>query len=185
MSFERAYQHTLQWEGGYANNPADKGGETYKGIARNFHPYWEGWDYIDNYKRKVGPIPWNLVIESPKLEQQVQEFYRLKLWDRHNLGQILHQDLAIKIFDMLVNHGRGSALVQQAVNEVGGQVKVDNFIGPNTVQAINSVSPTRLLNKLLDIRRAYYDQIVARDPSQRQFYKGWIARLESFDKKKA
>lgn len=32
-------------EGGYSNDPIDLGGETYKGIARNAHPNWQG-DYL-------------------------------------------------------------------------------------------------------------------------------------------
>ncbi len=41
----------LSHEGGYANHPADKGGETYRGISRKANPNWEGWKYIDDVKR--------------------------------------------------------------------------------------------------------------------------------------
>ena len=34
--FETAYYLTNKIEGGYANDQDDKGGETYRGIARNF-----------------------------------------------------------------------------------------------------------------------------------------------------
>jgi lysozyme family protein len=183
MSFKKAFLHTLKWEGGYANIAEDKGGETYMGIARKFYPLWPGWDIIDNYKANVGPIPWNHKLDNANLKNEVLEFYRRQKWDRHRLGMIHNSDVAAKVFDMIVNHGQGSRLVQQAVNAVGGQVKEDNFVGPKTVQAINSVSPTRLFNKLLEIREDYYNKIVANDPTQARFLKGWLRRLESFKKK--
>ena len=45
--FNSAFQITMGNEGGYANNPADSGGETYKGIAKNYWPNWEGWTAVD------------------------------------------------------------------------------------------------------------------------------------------
>lgn len=183
MSFKQAFLHTLKYEGGYADIPEDRGGETYMGISRNFHPYWPGWDIIDNYKANVGPIAWNEKINNTKLNHYVRQFYRTQKWDRHRLGMIHNSDVAAKVFDMIVNHGQGSRLVQQAVNAVGGNVKEDNFVGPKTVAAINSVSPTRLFNKLLEIRRDYYHKIVENDPTQARFLQGWLRRLESFKKK--
>ena len=41
--FKVAFAKTIRFEGGYVNHKADKGGETYKGIARNFWPKWKGW----------------------------------------------------------------------------------------------------------------------------------------------
>jgi lysozyme family protein len=183
MSFQKAYAHTLKWEGGYANIAEDKGGETYMGIARRFHGNWPGWDIIDRHKEQYGPIAWNTRLPIPELERQVQRFYKDRKWDKHRLGMIHNSDVAMKVFDMVVNHGQGSRLVQKAVNAVGGNVREDNFIGAKTVAAINSVSPTRLFNKLLEIRRDYYHQIVERDPSQQRFIDGWLRRLESFKKK--
>ena len=47
--FQIAEAITGRNEGGYANNSADTGGETYAGIARNYWPKWQGWKYIDNF----------------------------------------------------------------------------------------------------------------------------------------
>ncbi len=52
MSFAEALKHTLEFEGGYANDPADRGGETFRGISRKNWPRWSGWDLIDQVKRK-------------------------------------------------------------------------------------------------------------------------------------
>ena len=45
--FLTAYAPLARYEGGWCNDPADRGGETYAGIARNFFPAWPGWALID------------------------------------------------------------------------------------------------------------------------------------------
>lgn len=44
---QRALKYTGQNEGGYINDIADKGKETFKGLSRNANPDWEGWNKID------------------------------------------------------------------------------------------------------------------------------------------
>ena len=41
--FRLAYKKIEAAEGGYVNDPDDKGGETYKGISRKANPDWNGW----------------------------------------------------------------------------------------------------------------------------------------------
>ena len=41
-NFDEAFALTMKSEGGYANNPNDTGGETYKGVSRKNHPKWNG-----------------------------------------------------------------------------------------------------------------------------------------------
>ena len=62
--FEPAFEKTMKFEGGYANNPADRGGETYRGIARKIWPGWNGWPLVDAAKQKAG-FPGNLAACSP------------------------------------------------------------------------------------------------------------------------
>ncbi len=52
QDFQKALAHTLEFEGGYANDPADSGGETFRGISRRNWPQWEGWPLIDQAKVK-------------------------------------------------------------------------------------------------------------------------------------
>ena len=48
--FKTAYDRTSKFEGGYSNDEADRGGETFAGIARVYHENWLGWKIIDQYK---------------------------------------------------------------------------------------------------------------------------------------
>lgn len=63
-----AYEKMIVREGGYklTNDPTDRGGMTYAGVARNRHPNWAGWPIIDQ-----GGTP-------PAL--MVRDFYRGAFW---------------------------------------------------------------------------------------------------------
>ena len=71
--FGEIFKKTMGHEGGYAFHELDRGGETYKGIARNFHKNWEGWKIVDNCKKDESNFPINLE-ENPGLEKSVFPF---------------------------------------------------------------------------------------------------------------
>jgi lysozyme family protein len=81
--FRTSYKITAKIEGGYANNPKDTGGETWRGIARKKNPGFIGWSIIDRL-RKQRCFP-NSLNASFELEQQVLNFYKENYWDVFNL----------------------------------------------------------------------------------------------------
>ena len=93
--FNKALEKVLQNEGGYANVSGDKGGETYKGIARNYHPDWPGWKIVDQVK----PLSWNETIDNDTLDFLVRAFYYEKFWRRYQLEKIDNFALQKIIFD--------------------------------------------------------------------------------------
>lgn len=76
-NFQRSFSKTSVFEGGYANNPNDKGGETYRGIARNHHPKWAGWKIIDTYSKigAEGSYLNKLCDGNDELQELVAQFY--------------------------------------------------------------------------------------------------------------
>lgn len=112
VDFKIAYNKTLKNEGGYANNPKDRGGETYKGIARKFHPNWKGWEYIDCYKNlhpNFTAKDINKHCSVHYIEELVMKFYKENFWDVLCLDKCFSQTLANEIFDDGVNRGTGAA----------------------------------------------------------------------------
>ena len=95
--FFPAYEAMIIDEGGYKLHTVagDRGGQTYAGIARNYHPDWPGWVWIG--KGEIPPA------------QLVRDFYRLQFWDPLRCGEIKQQSIAATLFNFAVNAGVGTA----------------------------------------------------------------------------
>lgn len=176
-SFEQAYNLTMGAEGGYANNPNDRGGETYKGVSRKNHPNWTGWKTIDEVKA-TNPASLNAAVaQQAGLQAAIHNFYQLNYWDPNRTGEIDDQQLANQVFDTAVNSGTGTAA--KFLQQVAG-VKVDMQIGPITLAAVNGADAKSIYTKFVDARRQFYERIIAANPSQKQFEKSWFSRLPDY-----
>jgi lysozyme family protein len=167
--FKTAYKITMAHEGGWANNPADTGGETWRGIARNKHPDWLGWMLVD--KAKHGDFPANLNSVSG-LQDMVD--------------QVNNQKIANELFDTSVNMGQGIAalFLQRSLNVSNRNGKdypdlqVDGNIGPVTINALNNHPRQEQVLKLLNtLQGARYISICEANPSQEIFLNSWLSRV--------
>lgn len=193
--FTIAYEPVKKFEGGWSNNKADRGGETYAGIARNFFPGWPGWPVIDRWKRSVGTRASALnraLATVPELREMVEDWYRAEWWDRLGLTA-LPQALAGEIFEQAVNLGKGGCgkkvqIVCNAYNYAGGgqlfaDLAVDGAIGPKTLNALKAIVANKadapsLVHALNCMQGSHYLELAARKPSQRQFIVGWMSRTQ-------
>lgn len=184
--FEAVYSETMKNEGGYANNPADKGGETYCGISRKFHPGWIGWQHIDEIKEKR-QIAWNE--HFPELDMPVRNFYRSIFWDVINGDAYTEYELAQQMFDTAVNCGTSAAgtLLQRVLNvlnckqKLWGDIKIDGVIGAKTIEALSLAylagKATTVLNAFIILRGSYYIGIMEMDETQEVWAENWLSRL--------
>ena len=104
--FKIAYKRTAKSEGGWNHVANDRGGETYKGIARKFWPEWPGWKLVDAAK----PLRHNQIIKSAALDQLVMDFYKAQFWDKIQGDHLRFQEFANELYDMAVNSGVSTAL---------------------------------------------------------------------------
>lgn len=162
-AFEKALKFTLQWEGGYSNHPADKGGETNKGIT---------WATYHAYRRsKKLPVRSVRLIES----KEVADIYYSMYWQKSGCD-LLPPSLALCHFDWAVNHGSNGAI--KTLQRLVG-TPADGVIGPNTKSAIANALKNQGEKSLC---AAY---CLARENcyrswgkgSQRVFLQGWLNRL--------
>ncbi|MDF9799763.1 lysozyme family protein [Catalinimonas alkaloidigena] len=182
MSFETAYNHLMQFEGNYAHVKGDMGGETYKGIARRYHPHWSGWATIDEYKIKHGPLKRNHYIPDPELDQKVKAFYLANYWHEIYCSKIADERVAHLMFDFYVHSGHvGMKIVQRCVNQLLDRdvLKIDGIVGKITLNWINKI-PGELLHDLIKERRRDFLEGLASRPGQSKFLKGWMRRVDSF-----
>jgi lysozyme family protein len=185
--FLPAHQATMGDEGGWAYNPADHGGETYKGIARNFWGHWKGWGIVDQIRiDEMVPSPpyggpgyslWvklfnRKLAEHSGLQVLVRTFYFNNFWTANHLDQINAQDVANWLYNHIVNGGgRGVKWMQ-----IAARVTPDGGIGPKTIAAINATPAAELLARAEDVAGAYRLDVAHQDPSQIQFLTSWLTR---------
>lgn len=182
MKFEDAFKIVLGFEGGYVNDPDDRGGETNYGITYNT---------LNNAKNK-GWIPFNVTIQNIQLEH-AKIIYKKGYWDVVQADSLPHP-LDLIMFDSAVNHGPGAAvkLLQKSLNALlrYTELKVDGIIGPLTLRAINDyvglgstpgTPPNSNIRYLcIDVllnRVELYSSIVNSNKSQEKFLKGWLNRV--------
>ncbi|MDG2012847.1 MAG: glycosyl hydrolase 108 family protein [Pirellulaceae bacterium] len=190
--FEIAYGETEMHEGGYANDPVDRGGETYRGVARHYHPNWSGWRIIDQLK-ETHPDDFKRRIEDHQgLVDSTKQFYRTKFWDPIRGDEIPDQSLANKVFDTGVNQGVASSIgyLQESLNLLNRNQKnyldiaVDKQMGPETQKSLQaflkleSGRPDFLLKLLNLMQAAKYLAIMRRDSTQERFARGWLNRVD-------
>lgn len=132
--YKSAIKRVLQTEGGYVSDPDDAGGETYKGIARNFWPKWMGWVFIDPAKRLNG-FPASLEKIVP-LQEFVIQFYKQNFWDKIGGDFIASQTIANNLVDSAVNEGIKPA-VKRAQSIVG--LAQTGIIDANLVTRLNNM----------------------------------------------
>ena len=167
--FDDIIQVVLEHEGGYVDDPDDRGGATNWGVTQKVFENYIG--------REVSKE------EVKKMTQQVaEEIYYEKYW-QPSRAEKLPAEIRQTYFDMVVNHGQGGAvkILQQACNnkrKPENQIDVDGGIGPNTIKAAAT-----LKNWELQVERSgFYWNLVSdgarytKRTTQVKFIRGWIRR---------
>ena len=134
-NFDIAYKRTAKFEGGYVNDPDDKGGETYFGIARKSNPQWLGWKIIDAQK-KLPNFPSNLTSVRYDLDTLEKNLYKVNYWDKVWGDKINNQKVANDMYDTAVNMGVGISI---KLSERQFKMKETSIISQDLLNKLNSV----------------------------------------------
>lgn len=153
MTFDQAFDALLGHEGGYANNPADPGGETMWGVTVAVAR-------ANGYQGSMRDLP----------RETAKAIYRKLYWDAVHADDLCNA-VRYPLFDAAVNSG-----VKQAVKWLQRAVEVqdDGILGPMTKAAANrygDVAAARMLGYRLDFMTSL--------PNWPQFGKGWARRIAS------
>jgi len=105
-SFEKAFVKTIKYEGGYVNNPNDKGGETYMGVSRKYHPNLHMWEIIDDLKKQFkGKTLNDMLRNNTVVQNDVKSVYKNGYWIPLDLDSMHSQSVANQFFDNAINCG--------------------------------------------------------------------------------
>lgn len=151
-TFEVAIDELLLQEGGYVNDPQDRGGETKYGISKKSFPH------VDIA---------SLTVEEAK------NIYRQVYWQ---FEAVESQAVANKLLSMSVHFGlsRAVRLLQSIVH-----VNNDGIFGAKTLNATNLQYPPILIQELRIASAVRYAMIVSSDTSQLKYINGWMRRALS------
>lgn len=159
-SFNLAHALTQKNEGGYASKElaasiGDRGGETYRGMARNMTGSNKVWSYIDAYKYYHGTPKNYSIIPDSYINSLVDQFYKTDIWDKIKGDNINSQSVANVLFDIATNSGNGTAAktVQRVL-----KLDDDGVIGTITLNKINQSNPNTLINDIITYRKWWLNE---------------------------
>lgn len=173
-----------KWEGGFINDPTDRGGATNMGITiGTFEAYC---------RCKAYPRP--TVGRLKRLtEKEWLDILKTMFWDRWKADTIKSQKVANILVDWVWCSGSHGILIPQRL--LG--VKVDGIVGEKTLEALNAQDPDKFFQVVFDARKKFlqditagsirrYEARIGRKATQaelmkhtnKRFLKGWLNRLE-------
>jgi len=171
VAFKKAFEIIIGNEGGYVNDPLDRGGETKYGITKRWYP--------------------DIDIKNLTLDE-ARQIYWGDYWTHRKLDmrQINEFDpkLAIELFDTAVNQGVPTAAkyLQKSLNllnrnqKLFDDMKVDGWAGNTTFRCLNKLKPydkPALLKCVNGLQFMRYYTIVDDDPIQEINFAGWMKRI--------
>ena len=165
MSFEEALAFTLGEEGGFVDDPRDRGGATNRGITQATYDAW---------RKAQGLVPRGVKLLG---DDEARRIYQERYWDAGQCDE-LPVALGIIHFDWCVNHGiRGAiATLQEAVG-----VAADGEWGPGTATAVAGADGGAD-GRYEELRRQWYRRRVVEKPDQAAFLQGWLGRVDRLDR---
>ena len=166
-NFEKALKYVLENEGGYSDDPVDRGGKTMCGITEiTFQKY------LSENEEPTRPIK-EITMDD------IKAIYFI-YWNESKAGLVDNVFTATYLFDICVNSGarRSALIVQKALKDLGINITVDGIVGTQTLKLINSdhINDDFLVSAMIGERIEFYNNIIKQDPKQARFKNGWIIR---------
>ena len=168
--FLNVMPYLLQQEGGdkFTNDPNDAGGATKFGVSLTF---LQSIHIDENHDGRVD------ILDIEGLDKdEATDIYWNNFWKSYY--DKMPEGIGEKMFDVAVNTGlvRSNMFLQQALNKLGSNIKVDGLIGNGTITETTKYKPDDILNAYIDAQKAFYMDIVQKNPTQEKFLNGWINR---------
>lgn len=150
--FKKALAFVLKWEGGFVNDPDDKGGATNKGITQNTY---------NSYLKSKG-----MQAKSVRYitQAEVEDVYYKQYWLKSGCEK-MSKKFAVLCFDTAVNMGTG-------IVKATGMTRNEEFL---------KAAEYKFPEKYIEAKRAKYYEF-AKYGNQKKFLNGWLNRLNAVAK---
>jgi lysozyme family protein len=162
QSFTDSLRFILRWEGGFVDDPDDRGGRTNKGVIQGVYNSW----------RADQALPQQDIKQID--DQEVAAIYYQRYWLAAKCDA-LRGKLDFATFDTAVNMGpnRAIKILQRATG-----CDADGVFGAKTQAACDSCDLGEAMINYCDVRESLYRSFATR-PGQAKFLKGWLNRLNA------
>ena len=157
----------LRWEGGYVNDPLDRGGATNKGITI---ATWKAGGYDIDGDGDIDKDDVKLITEA-----DFCIILRKYFWDKWLADLIISQPIANMVVDWTWGSGVWGISIPQRIMGV----KEDGIVGKKTIDALNEQDPFFFFLRLKEERLQFIDNIIKNNPSQIRFKNGWYNRINA------
>lgn len=166
-SFDEAYEHLFPMEIGYSDHPSDRGGRTLHGLSERWYPQlWK---------------------DGPPTLCEIRAVYVSDFWNVVQGDKLESQLAANEAFEQAVNSGprfacKNMQLTFNYMRREGqhpGPLVVDGVVGPKTLAAVNAFTADyehAFYARMNVLQALHFDNLVARDESQRDFLRGWYGK---------
>lgn len=175
----------LKYEGGFVNDPADKGGATNKGVTI---ATWRSVGYDKDGDGDIDVQDLKLISNKDVRDRVLKPHY----WDRWKANQIQSQKIANILVDWVWASGANGIKIPQRLLGVA----VDGIVGAKTLAAVNAADPDVLFDRIYQARETFlrditnqsiasYEKKINRKATnaelmkytKKRFIKGWLNRL--------
>ena len=157
----------LKWEGGFVNDPVDKGGATNMGVTIGT---WRSVGYDKDGDGDIDVDDLHLLTREDVIERVLRPHY----WNRWRADEIHNQSVANILVDWVWASGAHGIRRPQRI--LG--VTADGIVGPKTIAAVNSMDAMELHFRIKNDRIRFIAEICKANPSQERFRRGWLNRID-------
>ncbi|EPJ9548145.1 glycosyl hydrolase 108 family protein [Klebsiella pneumoniae] len=171
--FSKISSVILQHEGGYVNDPNDRGGETNMGITiatwRAYAPSDLGIEATTNTLRNM-------------TKEQAEIIYYNHYWEPKCFCKLETIKIALMLYDWTITSGRAVTQVRKMLhNEYNINLVVSNTMDDDMIHCINAIEDQeQLLSRIAEVRKEYYRSLTITNGepnAQVRFLTGWINRV--------
>ena len=160
----------FRWEGGYVNDPDDRGGPTNRGVTLSV---WQTHGIDINGDGRIDETD----LKQMTQEEAVERILRPHYWNRWQADQIRSQAIANLLVGWVWGSGKYGIVIPQGI--LG--VKQDSIVGNKTLSAVNNYpDQEELFYKFRNGKRDYLNRICLNHPPNKKFLKGWLNRLNDY-----